>query len=60
MLSVVVSWCVVLYSQFKDGLVRLCTEEYVAPTAENLGARCVHLTNYAVNKRNSVSWATQS
>lgn len=38
---------------FKDGLVRLCTEEYVVPNAENLGSRCVHLTNYSVNKKNA-------
>mmetsp|Transcript_18139 Transcript_18139/g.47860 ORF Transcript_18139/g.47860 Transcript_18139/m.47860 type:complete len:361 (-) Transcript_18139:51-1133(-) len=37
---------------FNDGLVRLCTEEYVRPTSENLGDRCMHLTNYAINKNN--------
>jgi len=37
---------------FHDGLVRLCTEEYVKPKADNLGDRCMHLTNYAVNKHN--------
>lgn len=36
---------------FKDGLARFCTEEYLRPTSENLGERCMHLTNYAVNKR---------
>lgn len=35
---------------FHDGLVRLCTEEYVKPTAQNLGEKCMHLTNYAINK----------
>ncbi|CAN0010981.1 unnamed protein product, partial [Discosporangium mesarthrocarpum] len=35
---------------FKDGLVRFCTEEYLRPTSDNLGERCMHLTNYAVNK----------
>lgn len=35
---------------FKDGLARFCTEEYTRPTSDNLGERCMHLTNYAVNK----------
>eukprot|EP01040_Poterioochromonas_malhamensis_P013614 gene13613-15000_t len=37
---------------FHDGLVRMCTEEYVKPTKHNLGVSCMHLTNYAVNKHN--------
>lgn len=37
---------------FQDGLVRMCTEEYVKPTKENLDNACMHLTNYAVNKHN--------
>lgn len=37
---------------FHDGLVRMCTEEYVKPTKQNLGMMCMHLTNYAVNKHN--------
>lgn len=37
---------------FHDGLVRMCTEEYVKPTKQNLGMACMHLTNYAVNKHN--------
>lgn len=35
---------------FKDGLTRFCTEKYVRPSSDNLGRRCMHLTNYAVNK----------
>eukprot|EP00903_Cladosiphon_okamuranus_P008109 g7816.t1 len=35
---------------FKDGLTRFCTEEYTRPSGDNLGKRCMHLTNYAVNK----------
>ena len=35
---------------FKDGLTRFCTEEYVRPSGDNLARRCMHLTNYAVNK----------
>mmetsp|Transcript_85514 Transcript_85514/g.191146 ORF Transcript_85514/g.191146 Transcript_85514/m.191146 type:complete len:616 (+) Transcript_85514:123-1970(+) len=36
---------------FKNGLVRLCTAPYAAPTPETLDQRCMHLTNYAVNKK---------
>lgn len=35
---------------FRDGLVRLCTTPYEPPTAETLDQKCMHLTNYAVNK----------
>lgn len=38
---------------FHDGLVRMCTEEYVPPTRQNITNTCMHLTNYAVNKHNS-------
>jgi tubulin polyglutamylase TTLL6/13 len=37
---------------FHDGLVRMCTEEYVKPNKQNLDQSCMHLTNYAVNKAN--------
>lgn len=37
---------------FHDGLVRMCTEEYVKPNKQNLDQSCMHLTNYAVNKHN--------
>jgi len=36
---------------FRDGLVRLCTEEYKRPSTSNIKDRCMHLTNYSVNKR---------
>jgi tubulin polyglutamylase TTLL6/13 len=36
---------------FRDGLVRMCTEEYKHPTDKNLRQKCMHLTNYAINKR---------
>ncbi|KAL7470201.1 hypothetical protein ACHAXS_010434, partial [Conticribra weissflogii] len=36
---------------FRDGLVRICTEEYTAPNSSNMDDKCMHLTNYAVNKR---------
>lgn len=35
---------------FRDGLVRLCTTAYCAPTPETLHEKCMHLTNYAINK----------
>lgn len=38
---------------FQDGLVRLCTAEYVAPNVGNIDQRFMHLTNYAVNKHSS-------
>ena len=37
---------------FHDGLVRMCTEEYVKPTKQNINNVCMNLTNYAVNKHN--------
>ena len=37
---------------FRDGLVRLCTEDFVSPNAgSNMDNRCMHLTNYSINKR---------
>merc|ERR1719262_836836 len=36
---------------FRDGLVRLCTTPYSAPTLETEEKRCMHPTNYAVNKK---------
>ena len=38
---------------FKDGLVRICTEPYSAPSKENISNPMMHLTNYAVNKQSS-------
>jgi tubulin polyglutamylase TTLL6/13 len=35
----------------REGLSRLATEPYRQPTAGNIGDMCMHLTNYAVNKR---------
>lgn len=32
--------------------MRFCTEKYEAPSPDNLGVSCMHLTNYAVNKHN--------
>uniref|UniRef100_H3D3P7 Tubulin tyrosine ligase-like family, member 7 n=1 Tax=Tetraodon nigroviridis TaxID=99883 RepID=H3D3P7_TETNG len=59
---------------YKDGLVRMGTEKYHAPTEANLSQLYMHLTNYSVNKHNenferdetvdkgskrSVSWFTE-
>jgi tubulin polyglutamylase TTLL6/13 len=38
------------YYLFRDGLVRLCTKPYEPPTPETMDQRCMHLTNYAINK----------
>jgi tubulin polyglutamylase TTLL6/13 len=35
---------------FQDGLVRMCTEQYVKPSKSNIDNVQMHLTNYAVNK----------
>ncbi|XXQ37707.1 Tubulin--tyrosine ligase-like protein 9 [Plasmodiophora brassicae] len=35
---------------YRDGLVRFCTEPYVAPVGDNLSHTFSHLTNYALNK----------
>ncbi|XP_060069094.1 tubulin polyglutamylase TTLL7-like [Ylistrum balloti] len=37
---------------FDDGLVRLSTEKYLAPTEANISHSFMHLTNYSVNKHN--------
>lgn len=34
----------------EEGLVRVCTEAYEAPTAQNLQRSMVHLTNYSLSK----------
>mmetsp|Transcript_74470 Transcript_74470/g.131617 ORF Transcript_74470/g.131617 Transcript_74470/m.131617 type:complete len:672 (-) Transcript_74470:497-2512(-) len=36
---------------FRDGLVRICAEDYTPPTDENITIACKHITNYAVNKK---------
>ena len=33
-----------------EGLVRFCTETYVAPKKDNLSNVLMHLTNYSLNK----------
>lgn len=37
---------------FREGLVRICTEKYVATNGANLSHAQMHLTNYAINKDN--------
>lgn len=36
---------------FKEGLVRLSTEQYFPPNDQNLNNLFMHLTNYSINKR---------
>lgn len=38
---------------FKEGLARFCTVPYEAPQDHNLKQGCMHLTNYALNKKSS-------
>eukprot|EP01034_Spumella_vulgaris_P025796 gene25796-32288_t len=38
---------------YKEGLCRLCTTLYSAPTEQNIGCAYMHLTNYSVNKHNA-------
>lgn len=38
---------------FHDGLVRMCTEKFVKPSKQNMNVLFMHLTNYAVNKKNT-------
>ncbi|CAG5115127.1 unnamed protein product [Candidula unifasciata] len=39
---------------YNDGLVRLATEKYMPPQESNIHRLFMHLTNYAVNKRNEL------
>jgi hypothetical protein len=36
---------------FRDGLVRLCTQDFSKPNSSNLDNICMHLSNYSINKR---------
>lgn len=38
---------------FEEGLARFCTVPYERPKARNLANACMHLTNYAVNKKSA-------
>ncbi|GAB1606285.1 tubulin polyglutamylase TTLL7-like, partial [Argonauta hians] len=38
---------------YKEGLVRLSTEDYCPPSEKNLENLFMHLTNYSINKRNN-------
>uniref|UniRef100_A0A8B9T9C1 Tubulin polyglutamylase TTLL6 n=1 Tax=Anas platyrhynchos TaxID=8839 RepID=A0A8B9T9C1_ANAPL len=38
---------------YKEGLARFATMRYIDPSRRNLGDICMHLTNYAINKRNA-------
>jgi tubulin polyglutamylase TTLL6/13 len=37
---------------FKEGMVRFCTQDYVAPNSANLDESYTHLTNFSLNKNN--------
>eukprot|EP00658_Telonema_sp_P-2_P022950 TRINITY_DN19196_c0_g1_i2.p1 TRINITY_DN19196_c0_g1~~TRINITY_DN19196_c0_g1_i2.p1 ORF type:complete len:500 (+),score=135.96 TRINITY_DN19196_c0_g1_i2:129-1628(+) len=37
---------------FKEGMARFCTNEYTAVKGSNLNNQFMHLTNYAINKKN--------
>lgn len=41
---------------YEEGLVRLCTRDYARPSTANLGDEFMHLTNYAINKRNTAAY----
>ena len=47
----VTSCCPLRIYLFRDGLVRMCTEEYKHPNDKNIRQKCMHLTNYSINKR---------
>ena len=36
-----------------EGMVRLCAEEYSKPNRKNMKQGCMHLTNYAINKKHA-------
>lgn len=38
---------------FEEGLARFCTVPYERPRQRNLQNSCMHLTNYAVNKKSA-------
>jgi tubulin polyglutamylase TTLL6/13 len=37
---------------YEEGLARFATERYENPNSKNLGKMFMHLTNYAINKKN--------
>uniref|UniRef100_A0A7S1HXC7 Tubulin--tyrosine ligase-like protein 9 n=1 Tax=Eutreptiella gymnastica TaxID=73025 RepID=A0A7S1HXC7_9EUGL len=38
---------------YRDGFVRMATEKYQPPTEDNVRDRCMHLTNYSINKNSA-------
>ena len=36
---------------YREGLARLATNKYKRPSKKNLNNMCMHLTNYAINKK---------
>eukprot|EP00927_Polykrikos_kofoidii_P065996 TRINITY_DN61679_c0_g1_i1.p1 TRINITY_DN61679_c0_g1~~TRINITY_DN61679_c0_g1_i1.p1 ORF type:complete len:736 (+),score=102.36 TRINITY_DN61679_c0_g1_i1:44-2251(+) len=45
---------------FREGLARFCTYKYKQPRAHNLSNSCMHLTNFAVNKRSDAFASSQA
>ena len=45
-----ISPLVVLF--YKEGLARFCTQQFQKPAKNNIYNHFMHLTNYAVNKKN--------
>ncbi len=37
----------------KEGMARFCTTEYKAPSSKNIKCNFMHLTNFAINRKNS-------
>ena len=38
---------------YRDGFVRMATEKYESPSADNHSNMCLHLTNYSINKKSA-------
>ena len=37
---------------YREGIARFATEKYEYPSKKNSSNNCIHLTNYAINKKN--------
>lgn len=42
---------------YREGMVRLCTEDYARPTRENKNNAFMHLCNYSLNKMNEEAFS---
>jgi tubulin polyglutamylase TTLL4 len=45
---------------FEQGLARFATQPYEPPSADDVGERCAHLTNYSINKKEGDFIANES